>query len=226
MTEDERIEWAKREMFGDKVDLARHQIVGSTISETLRISLPVLADPDRLANLPPPWTENRDMIVRLFSPILDRSRTCPGKDKRSCCHASENQTCFPKWRERKDPEWYAQQINIHLSMVNGRIGQNGPLVPALAADEAFELGQLFAEALIKFRWDKHAKRGLKTLKSAKIGGENRRVPRLSPSEIAAAVDAYVTAGKPKMAAYSLVAGEQRVSAETIRNDCRRAKNHC
>lgn len=217
------VEHAKIGAFGDKADLARHRTVGSTISETTKISLDVLLNPDLIANMPLPWTENREMIVGAFTEIFHRSYICPGTDKPHCCSAATGKTCFPQWKEREDPEWYAKKISLLLSQVNGRIQQKGELVPALVADEAFELGCLFTEAVIKFNWDEHAKRGLKTVESAREGGEKRRINRPHFNEIVAEVDALVARGTPKMAAYRSVAGRYGVSWETIRSDVRAAK---
>ncbi|MCF8707312.1 hypothetical protein [Rhizorhapis sp. SPR117] len=164
------IKKAKIDAFGDKAHLARHRTVGSTISETIQISLNVRDNPDFIQNMPLPWTENRNMIISAFEDFFRRSHICPGLNNPRCCHAAAGKYCFPNWQEREDPEWYAQQINLLLSQINDRITQSGPLVPALAADEAFELGRLFTEAVNKFNWDEHAKRGLKTVKSARRGG--------------------------------------------------------
>ena len=223
---DEPIEQIKRDLFGAKADLAQIKIAGSGISETQTISLNVLHDPERLERMPAPWTENHDMIVAQFTPIFERSFRCPGRDDARCCQADGDRACFPNWREREDPEWYAQTINLLLSQVNARIKQEGSLVPALAADEAFELGCLFTEALIKFRWDDHAKRGRKTVDSAKLGGDNKRnanPARRSSAETVVAVDALLAAGVKPMQAYARVARDQGVSEQTIRKEYTAAK---
>lgn len=223
---DDQIERIKRDVFGDKADLANVSVTGSGISETRRISLNVLHDFEGLKRLPAPWTENRDMIVALFTPIFERSWHCPGRNDARCCQAEGDQACFPNWREREDPEWYAQAINVLLSQVNARIAQEGPLVPALAADEAFELGCLLTEALNKFRWDDHAKRGQKTVASAKLGGDTKRnanVARRSLTETVAAVDALLTAGIKPMQAYRRIASAQGVNEQTIRKEYIAAK---
>jgi hypothetical protein len=96
---------------------------------------------------------------------------------------------------------------------------------ALMADEAFELGCLFQEALTKFRWDDHAKRGEKTVNAAKEGGRLRRNAnprRKDPDETFAAVEALL----PTMSlskAYAVVAKQQGVSVQTIRKEFRRTK---
>jgi hypothetical protein len=215
------IKQAKIDAFGDKAHLAGHQTVGSTISETTRISLDIILDPDLIANMPLPWTENRDMIIRAFTEIFHRSYICPGADKPQCCSAATGKTCFPKWQEREDPEWYAQKINLLLSQVNDRIQQEGEQVPALAADEAFELGRLFAEAVIKFNWDKHAKRGLKSVTSGKLGGPARKAnnrKRRLPEVTVMNVDRLIALGTPKIKAYEIIAKEQEVSMQTIRKE--------
>ena len=218
---DTPIERAKREAFGAKAHQAFVEQVGSGISETTRISLIILHDLERLKHMPAPWTENRDMIVALFTPIFERSWQCPGRDHARCCHAEGDQACFPKWREREDPEWYAQAINILLSQVNVRITQEGPLVPALAADEGFELGCLLTEALIKFRWDEHAKRGAKVAGGSQLGGEMRREAnraRLTRAGTVEAVDALLAVGMRPMQAYRRVASDQGVGEQTIRKE--------
>lgn len=223
---DDPIERIKRDVFGDKADLAEVSVTGSGISETRSISLNVLHDLERLERTPAPWTENRDMIVALLTPIFERSWQCPGRSDARCCQAEGDGACFPNWREREDSEWYAQAINLLLSQVNARIAQEDPLVPALAADEAFELGCLFTEALIKFRWDDHAKRGQKTVASAKLGGDTKRNAnhaRRSPTETVAAVDALLTAGVKAMQAYRRVASAQGVGEQTIRKEYVAAK---
>lgn len=219
--DEEPIERVKRDIFGAKADLAQVKIAGSGISETQTISLNALHDPERLERMPAPWIENRDMIVALFTPIFERSLACPGRDNARCCQAEGDIACCPNWREREDPEWYAQTINLLLSQVNTRVRQEGPLIPALAADEAFELGCLFTETLIKFRWDDHAKRGLKTVDSARLSGNTKRnanPARRSSAETVAAVDALLAAGVKPMQAYRRVASDQGVSEQSIRKE--------
>lgn len=214
------LEKLKREMFREKAHLAAVKTVGSGISESKTVSVPLLALHEHLdgrheLESPPPWFENQAMVMQLIGPILNRVRKCPG-----------SKSCFPNWREREDPEWYAQKINMLLSRVNNRISQQGDLVPALAADEAFELGSLFTEALIKFQWDQHAKRGEVTIKAAAKGGDARRASfpgRLPPDETVAAVDALLATGKPKMVAYSLVAEQQGVTQQTIAKEYQSAR---
>lgn len=217
---------AKREAFGDKADLASVNTVGSGVSESTRMSLNLFHDPGLLEGLPTPWTENRDMIMRLFGPIFERSPQCPGRERAQCCQANQGQACFPNWREREDPEWYALKINSYLSVVNARIVQEGPLVAAVAADEAFELGCLFIEALIKFRWDSDAQRGAKIAVGAKLGGEMRRDAnrnRWTPEETITAVEQLLANGIKPMAAYKTVADRQGVSEQTIRKEYRVTK---
>ncbi len=211
---DDQMEQAKREMFGNMADKVMVQQVGSGISETTRFSLNIFNDPELLANMPAPWTENRDMIVKLFTPIFERSWTCPGKNRVQCCHAEAGQACFPNWQEREDPEWYAQRLNLLLSQVNSRITQEGTHVSALAADEGFELGSLFTEALIKFQWDQHAKRGAKVLGGTKIGGDMRRLAnnlRQTAEETVEAVSKLIDSGVKPMKAYRQIARAQGVS---------------
>jgi hypothetical protein len=226
MTEEERIAEAKRAVFGEKAELATAVVEGSGISETLRVSLDLMDDPQALLRMAAPWAENREMIVQLFKSVLERSRECPGRDHPQCCHAEEGQACSPRWREREDPEWYAQRIHMCLSQVTARVRQQGPLVAALAADEAFELGCLFTEALNKVRWDDHAKRGSKAVEYARLGGQERRKAsprRRSAEETIAAVDDLLQKGKGPMSAYRFVGREQGVSAQTIRKEYRSAK---
>ena len=211
--------------FGDTVKDPDGKVVGSGISETTRISIRGVEAVARLTNPPPPWFENRQMVVALFSPIFDRSHQCPGREMPQCCQADTGQSCFPNWREREDPEWYAQQINIYLSRVNDRTGQQGLLAAGLAADEAFELGCLFTEARLKFQWDVHAKRGEKIARAAKLGGDSRRSSnpaRRSTEETVIAVDALIEQGIAPMTAYRRIAKSQGVGTETIRKEYKAA----
>lgn len=196
--------------------------VGSGISLTKRASLDLLSGRDILEAVLPPWAENRALIVELFTPIFQRSNQCPGQDKPQCCHAVGDQLCCPSWVEREDPEWYALEINTYLTIVERRLADVNPTTAALAADEAFELGCLFTEALIKFRWDKNAKRGAKTIASARDGGFARR-KRAMTDVIVAAVDDLLQRGKSKADAYRAIGKQQAVSAQTIAKAYRRAK---
>ena len=201
-------------------------VVGSGISETKRVSWSVADGRNRLDAMLPPWVENREMIVSLFTPAFERSFCCPGRQSEQCCQANDGDACFPKWREREDPEWYACAISTLLTQVNGRVLEQGTLVPALAANEAFELGCLFTEALIKFRWDKHAKRGLSTLNSAKSGGKAKKsanLARRSAAGTVQAVDALVSTGSSLTSAYRKVAKQQFVTEQTIAKEYRVAK---
>jgi hypothetical protein len=226
MTSDNNlINRAMRDAFGDKVDLAEYKSVGSGVSETIRMSLNMFDGLGAIEQLPP-WLENRGMVVRLFTAIFERSFLCPGRDADQCCRAPLGVTCLPCWREREDPEWYAQEINKYLTMVDGRIAQGGLLAPPRAADEAFALGCLFTEALIKFRWDRHAKRGVKIVDGSKLGGAMRRGAnpnRRDAAETVAAVDALLKGSKSLMDAYRTVAKQQGVSDQTIRKEYRAAK---
>lgn len=223
----------KRERFGEKAHLATIKTTGSGISETKTISAPLLAfyedHQDGCQNLEQaaPWSENPAMIEKLMGPILDRVRRCPGSKAEQCCHAEPGQSCFPNWREREDPEWYALQIHLRLGQVNNRISGEGKIVTALAADAGFELGSLFTEALIKFRWDKAAKVGGKVIEGGREAGEGRRKAkpnRLGSEETIAAVDAMLEQGIGKMEAYQRVADQQGVSLQTIRKEYRAMKN--
>ena len=164
-------------------------------------------------------------MVELFSPIFDRSHQCPGREAPQCCRAEAGQSCFPNWREREDPEWYAQQINIYLSRVNGLIGEQGQLATGLTADEAFELGCLFTEARLKFQWDVHAKRGETIAKAAKSGGDSRRgsnPARRSTEETARAVEALLGQGIAPMNAYRRIAKSQGIKPDTVRKEYKAA----
>lgn len=219
-------EQASHELTGGQVDEAEVSVVGSGISETSCYTLRVVSAPTTAQKSPLPWNENREMITNLLLPILEQSYQCPGREKAQCCQAGDGQVCLPQWRMREDPEWYAQEINKLLSQVTRRIFQQGALVLPLAADDAFELGCLFTEALIKFKWDTHAKRGKKIADGAREGGEakrnaNRR--RKSSVETVAAVDALLEQGVRKKVAYWQVADDQGVSHETIRKEYLAAK---
>lgn len=227
------IDGMAQEMFGRKSHLATIKTTGSGISETKTMSAPLLAVYEDLQNerqsleLSAPWSETRAMIVKLMGPILDCVRKCPGLYSEKCCHAEPGRSCFPKWREREDPEWYALKIHQSLGQVDVRIAGEGKLVPALAADEAFELGCLYQEALIKFRWDKAVKVGEKVIGGGKAAGDCRRFAnskRLSREETTAAVDALLAQGKTKMVAYGLVADQQGVTAQTIGKEYQSKKN--
>lgn len=205
--------------------------VGSGISNTEKIGKTVaLADlsPDHLSLLSAPaWSENQTMIASLFGEIYQRSQMCPGRDMHQCCGAAdEDAYCTPNWREREDPEWYAQEINKYLSVVNLRTVAGSTHDRRSIADNAFELGCLLTEALIKFQWDRHAKRGLLTLDSAAKGGRARRDAnsgRCAAEETVTAVDELLATGMPVMAAYQVVAKAQRVGAQTIGKEYRRQK---
>lgn len=217
-----RIEQAMSAQFGDKLEKANVEVIGSGVSQTTRVSLDLLANPELLGAMPAAWLANRAMIVRLFTPIYERSFQCPGRENQQCCQAVSGQLCFPNWREREDAEWYAQEINTYLSLVDLRLRDATPITSALAADEAFELGCLFTEALIKFRWDKHAKRGKHTLESAGQGGLQRR-KRPNAEATVYAVDQLLGQGKSITRAYALVAKAQGVTDQTIAKEYRRAK---
>lgn len=237
-SDDDRTSRAKRKAFGEKADLAMVKVVGSGISETTNLSLNIINDRDSIECPPAPWTENREMIIERFNPIFERSRQCPGRASAQCCKQRDGegwrpkpgchleQGCRPKWREREDPEWYAREIVMLLSQVDRRIEQRGPTAPAMAADEVFELGCLFNEALNKFRWDRHAKRGAKIMSSAKRGGRMRRAAkrgRRSVTETVADVDARIKKGAGLMKAYREVARQQGVTDQTIRKEYNRQK---
>ncbi len=101
-------------------------------------------------------------------------------------------------------------------------------MPALAADEAFELGCMFQEALIKFRWDKAAKVGEKVIGGGKAAGSGRRFARderLGHEETISAVKALLVQGIRKMEAYRRVADQQGVTAQTIGKEYRSKKNY-
>ena len=232
MTNEEKIERAKREMFGEKVEFARDEVIGSGISETTRIALDAFHafhpfdDGERVIEMTTPWVENRAMIVRLFGPVFARRAKCPGRDRPQCCRAEQRQACYPNWQAREDPEWYAQQINVYLSQVEDRLRDVTPVTALLAADEAFELGCLVTEARIKFRWDESAKRGAKSDAGSRLGGSKRRDAnklRKSPEETISAVDALLDQGRQKKAAYGEVAAQQGVSIETIRKEYKAVK---
>lgn len=219
---DDDISELASEAFGGNTSQAKVTVVGDGISEATRISFDLLADPNQLDAIETPWSTNRSMIVGLFTSIFHRSRQCPGRAKPQCCQAEGERACFPNWKEREDPEWYAQEINSYLSMVENRLRLVTPTTAALAADEAFELGCLFTEALIKFRWDKHAKSGKKSGVGASRGGKARR-RRPNVESTVAAVEMIIDSGKSKTRAYAIVAKQQGVSAQTIGNEYRLAK---
>lgn len=205
---------------------ARTKIAGSGISETRKVSADLAPRLFSARLAQQPWRENRDMIEQLFTPIFQRSWACPGRGKVQCCQAQPGEACCPNWLEREDPEWYAREINSYLSLVNQRVKSGTPASAALAADEAFELGCLFTEALIKFQWDAHAKRGKGTLESATEGGQSRRHAnpyRLSAEETVAAIDDLIASGMGKGAAYGIVAEQQHVESRTVGKEYNRLK---
>ncbi len=220
--DDERIEQAKRDAFGEKAGLAQAKVVGSGISRTVRLSLDLLAAPELVKALPPPWSENRAMIVGLFEAILVCSRQCPGRDRPQCCHATGDEPCFPNWQEREDIEWYAQQIDMQFSMLDRRLIEASPISAAIVADEAFELGCLVTEAQIKLQWDKHAQRGQNTVESAGRGGLSRR-KRPGIDATVYAVDQLMAQGKRITRAYAIVAQQQGVTDQTIAKEYCKAK---
>jgi hypothetical protein len=226
MTDEDRIARAKRAAFGDKADLATAVVEGSGISETVRVSLDLRADPELLDRLPLPWTENRDLIVKQFQKSFESSFKCPGRDRDQCCRAEPGEPCSPTWRPHEDAEWYAQKINMYLSQVNRRIWEEGPLVSALAADEAFELGCLFTEARDKFLWGDHAEAGKGSSDGGKKGVKRRLegfIHRESDQATATAVDALLARGMRKKAAYHEVARRQHQRPDTVRKRYERFK---
>ena len=217
-----RNEQAEAAQFGNHAENARAEVVGSGISQATRISFDLLSNPELLGTLPPPWVANRAMIVKLFTPIYERSFQCPGRTRQQCCQSVSGQSCRPNWREREDAEWYAQAINTNLSMIDQRLQSVTSITADVAADEAFELGCLFTEALIKFRWDRHAKRGKLTVESASLGGQGRR-KRPNTEMTVHAVDALIAQGKSPTRAYAAVGAQQGVTEQTIRKEYRAAK---
>lgn len=224
--DDDRYDRLKREAFGKLADRAKEESVGSGISKTTRfsvdrVSFAAVSDLEK-----PAWSQNREMIDRLFTPIFRRSHECPGRDKPQCCRAEPDEACSPNWREREDPEWYALEINRYLSLVNQRLESVTPITAALAADEAFELGFLFSEALIKFRWDRFAKGGFASTKGGKRGGDQKKSQlrrKFSSKDTYDGVNELVARGELKMNAYSLIGESQGASLETIRKEYRAYK---
>lgn len=166
------------------------------------------------------------MIERLFIPIFRCSHECPGRDKTQCCRAEPGEACSPNWQEREDPEWYALEINKYLSLVRQRLESVTPITAALAADEAFELGCLFTEALIKFRWDRSAKAGFASIRGGQQGGNHKKSQlrrQFSPKDTFDAVNALTSEGIGRMSAYSRVGRDQGASTATIRKEYGRYK---
>lgn len=222
---DDQLHRIKREAFGKMADRAEIRVVGSGVSAVKRVALNLEEDPAHFFQRASPWTENRNMIVTLFADTFQRSLQCPGRGKPECCQAAANIACFPNWREREDPEWYALEINKYLGLVDGRLKAITPVTAALAVDEAFELGCLLTEALIKFKWDRDAKRGQKTIESAREGGQMRRAAnrkRKSTLETVEAVDRLLREGASKKTAYGTVAEQQGLSDQTIAKEYRNA----
>ena len=222
MADDEdRFDRLKKETFGKHADEAKVENAGSGLSETSQISVALVAHADGKDLTQPKWTENPAMIEHLFTPIFERSRLCPGRDKPQCCLAGPREACFPNWQAREDPEWYALEINKYLSLVNQRLESVTPITAALAADEAFELGCLFTEALNKFQWDRFAKGGLASTKGGQQGGNYKKSQlrlQCSPENTFDAVNALVDEGVGWMRAYSLVGKDQGASLATIRKE--------
>lgn len=213
----ERVEALKADAFGDAAHIAKVTTTGSTISETTRMSVPLLAKPELLRTMALPWTEHRNLTEQLIRRDLEQSRICPGRNDPRCCQATVNQTCFPKWVEREDREWYALKINIGLSLVNDRLKDVGPLAAALAADDAFELGCLFTEARDKFGWDEHAQAGKKSYDGGAKGRQTlKKTTQEEDATVFSMVQSLIKAGKPRMAAYKEVAKDTHVSWETVR----------
>lgn len=220
--EDDLLDRLKKEAFGKFADDVKVEEVGSGISQTTTFTVNLAKCVDGRDLKQPAWSENQALIEKLFTPIFQRSRTCPGRDKTHCCQAEPGAPCWPKWKEREDPEWYALQINKYLSLVNQRLNSVTPVTAALAADEAFELGCLFTEALIKFRWDRFAKGGLASSEGGERGGKHKKSQlrrQFSPKDTFDAVNA-LAANKDVgwMRAYLLVGKEQGASKHTIRKE--------
>jgi hypothetical protein len=224
--DDDVIGQMKREAFGKLADRGETRITGSGVSKTETTSIDALADPSLVNSITSPWTDNRAMITGMFGQIFNQSLQCPGHGTPQCCAAPAGMICYPHWTEREAPEWYAREINKYLTLVDQRLRDVTSITAGLAADEAFELGCLFTEALIKFRWDRLAKQGQKSADGAQLGGNIRRSgnrKRLSVEETVAAVDGHLNDGATKTRAYGRVARQQGVSEQSIAKEYRGAK---
>lgn len=223
---DAETEHVKLGGFGQPGEPTRKEIVGSGISKTTRHvqEWNFYDEPELLNEMPAPWSENRAMIISQFGPVFARLTQCPGRQRPQCCHAQPGHHCFPNWRVREDAEWYAQMISTYLFQLDARLRDVTPVNAALAADDAFELGSLVAEAFIKFRWDKHAKWGANRDAGSRRGGENRKsIKRESPESNAAEIDALLVANMSKKAAYGLLAEKQGVTVQTISKEYKMTK---
>ena len=219
--EEDRLDRLKRGAFGRLADEAKVTSVGSGLSQTTSIAVDLVTHADGRELKQPAWSETPAMIEQLFTPIFQRTGICPGRDQPQCCQASPGKACFPNWQAREDPEWYALEINKCLVMVNQRLKSVTPIGAALAADEAFELGCLFTEALLKFRWDRFAKSGLGSTRGGKRGGDQKKSQlrrQFTPLSTFDAVNALVAKGVGQMQAYLLVGKGQGASAATIRKE--------
>ena len=75
--EDGFLDRLKREAFGKLADNAKVENVGSGISQTTKITVGLAKYVDGGDLKQPAWSENRIMIEQLYTPIFQRSRTCP-----------------------------------------------------------------------------------------------------------------------------------------------------
>ncbi len=225
MIPDDKLAFLVDEAFGDAARGATIRQTGSGVSHTISVSLN-LADVPASFFCQPPWSANRSLIESYFGPILAHSRSCPGRGAVQCCQAEEGEMCCPRWIEREDPEWYAQRADIYMTMINKRIADRSGMSVELAADEAFELGQLFQEARIKLGFDHATKRSDKVTEGARLGGKARRLAnrgRLPVADTVADVERLVAEGRSITRAYAAVGRKQGVSAQTIAKEYRRAK---
>ena len=112
--------------------------------------------------MPGRWTENRDMITLVFTPVFERSFHGLGRDRLQCCELSDGRTGSPNGENVRIQNGVRAEIASYLTMVNDRLDKVTLLTAVIEDDEAFQLGSMFTEALIKFRWDRRTKQGAKT----------------------------------------------------------------
>lgn len=123
--------------------------------------------------------------------------------------------------EEHSREWYARQILVELHVARDR-SRRGDIDRAMLS--AFKIGVLVAEANLKFAWETHALRGLKSetkgrLGAAMVHGDEEAVSRRRRERLAA-FEAQLAAqgGRNVTGAMEIVAERFGVSRRTIQRD--------
>lgn len=222
MTEED-IENAKRRMFGDKAHLAAYEKSGSGISTTHTISMPVLEDIERFNAGIEPWLEHRQLIQSWYQPFLETYRQCPGRKKPQCSQSASDKPCWPNWRRRQDPQWYALKLKQLVDSIDGRLLVNHAASVANAVDEAFEAGSLLTEALNLFGWGKFAQTGKRVHLGGAKAAEMRTQKFPSDEDILTEVREAMKTLRFWRPACRAVAKKYGMAADSVRKKCDRAR---